>query len=50
VVDLIFLGMGEDGYVASLFPGKPEAMRVDKSVYRAISNSPKPPPNRITLG
>jgi 6-phosphogluconolactonase len=50
VLDLIFLGMGEDGHVASLFPGEPESLVADRSVYRAISNSPKPPPNRVTLG
>ena len=49
-LDLVFLGMGEDGHVASLFPGEAESLIADKSVYRAISNSPKPPPNRITLG
>jgi 6-phosphogluconolactonase len=50
MLDLIFLGMGEDGHVASLFPGEPEEARLDPAVYRAISNSPKPPPHRVTLG
>jgi 6-phosphogluconolactonase len=50
VLDLIFLGMGEDGHVASLFPGEPEPLRANPAVFRAISGSPKPPPNRITLG
>lgn len=50
VLNLIFLGMGEDGHVASLFPREPEAMVNDKAVYRAIADSPKPPPNRVTLG
>ena len=50
ILDLIFLGMGEDGHVASLFPNEPESLATDKSVYRAIGNSPKPPPNRVTLG
>ncbi len=50
VLDLIFLGLGEDGHVASLFPREPEAMMTDKAVYRAITDSPKPPPNRVTLG
>jgi 6-phosphogluconolactonase len=49
-LDLIFLGMGEDGHVASLFPGEPESVRADQSVYRTIQNSPKPPSNRVTLG
>jgi 6-phosphogluconolactonase len=49
VLDLIFLGMGEDGHVASLFPGETETANSDKAVYRAVNNSPKPPPNRVTL-
>ena len=49
-LDLIFLGMGEDGHVASLFPGEPETARANPAVFRAITNSPKPPPNRVTLG
>jgi 6-phosphogluconolactonase len=50
VLDLIFLGMGEDGHVASLFPDEPEAARGNPATYRVITNSPKPPPNRVTLG
>ena len=46
LLDLIFLGMGEDGHVASLFPGEPDEIM---SVYRAVTAS-KPPPRRITLG
>jgi 6-phosphogluconolactonase len=50
ILDLIFLGMGEDGHVASLFPGEMETADSGKVVYRVVNNSPKPPPNRITLG
>ena len=50
MLDLIFLGMGEDGHVASLFPGESESARTNPAVYRAIRNSPKPPPTRVTLG
>lgn len=50
VLDWIFLGLGEDGHVASLFPEEPEAARANPAVYRVITNSPKPPPNRVTLG
>ena len=50
ILDLIFLGMGKDGHVASLFPGEPDVSISDKAIYRAVKNSPKPPQNRITLG
>lgn len=49
LIDLILLGMGEDGHVASLFPGEAESSRRDSAVYRAVT-SPKPPPQRVTLG
>lgn len=49
VLDLVFLGMGEDGHVASLFPGEPAEMIADSRVYRAVTAG-KPPPRRITLG
>ena len=48
IFDLVFLGMGEDGHVASLFPGDAEALE-STAVYRAV-NGLKPPPRRITLG
>jgi len=48
VIDLVFLGMGEDAHVASLFPGDTEAID-SQAVYRAVTG-PKPPPRRITLG
>jgi len=49
VLDIIFLGMGEDGHVASLFPGEPGVLISDKAIYCTVKNSPKPPPDRITL-
>jgi 6-phosphogluconolactonase len=49
VLDMIFLGMGEDGHVASLFPGELGAAVSDPAVYRAVT-AVKPPPRRITLG
>jgi 6-phosphogluconolactonase len=48
-LDLIFLGMGEDGHVASLFPGAPPEVLNCASPFLAVENSPKPPPRRISL-
>lgn len=50
ILDLVFLGMGEDGHVASLFPGESAALQANESVYRVVRNSPKPPPVRVTIG
>jgi 6-phosphogluconolactonase len=50
ILDMVFLGLGEDGHVASLFPSESETWMADKAIYRVIRNSPKPPPNRVTLG
>jgi 6-phosphogluconolactonase len=49
VLDLILLGMGEDGHVASLFPGEPESAMNDPAVYRPVTAT-KPPPQRVTMG
>ncbi len=49
VLDLVLLGMGEDGHIASLFPGEPEDVINSPAVHRAVTAS-KPPPRRITLG
>jgi 6-phosphogluconolactonase len=49
ILDLVILGMGEDGHTASLFPGEPESLINDSAVYRAVT-AVKPPPRRITLG
>ena len=45
-LDMIFLGMGEDGHVASLFP--PVEQRDGRAIYVAVTAS-KPPPNRISM-
>lgn len=45
--DLVLLGMGQDGHTASLFPNHPWAQNPDGVI--AVANSPKPPPERISL-
>ena len=50
VLDLILLGLGEDGHTASLFPGEREESAGSRAVYRPVHDSPKPPPDRVTLG
>jgi 6-phosphogluconolactonase len=44
---LLWLGVGDDGHTLSLFPGKQD-LGSDKLVV-AVHNSPKPPPDRISL-
>lgn len=46
--EVLLLGIGPDGHVASLFPGHP-ALGVDDAVAVAVHDSPKPPPERISL-
>ncbi|ADB32328.1 6-phosphogluconolactonase [Kribbella flavida DSM 17836] len=48
VFDLLMLGVGPDGHVASLFPDHPELAVDDRSAV-AVHDSPKPPPTRISL-
>jgi 6-phosphogluconolactonase len=45
--DLMMLGVGPDGHVASLFPGTPQ-LDAD-SITVAVTDSPKPPPQRVSL-
>ncbi|HLX95379.1 MAG TPA: 6-phosphogluconolactonase [Verrucomicrobiae bacterium] len=49
VLDLVLLGMGEDGHVASLFPGAPVGIIPGAAPFLAVENSPKPPPRRLSL-
>ena len=49
VLDLVLLGMGEDGHVASLFPNERESAARGTASYLAVNDAPKPPPQRVTL-
>jgi 6-phosphogluconolactonase len=45
--DLVLLGLGEDGHMASLFPGYvPDPSEADVI---AVFDAPKPPPERVSL-
>jgi len=46
--EICFLGVGPDGHIASLFPDRPEILITDR-VAVAVRDSPKPPPERVTL-
>lgn len=46
--EVLMLGLGPDGHVASLFPGHP-AVDVVGEIAVAVHDSPKPPPDRVSL-
>jgi 6-phosphogluconolactonase len=48
-LDVVVLGIGPDGHVASLFPDAPTLDAGEESLCLGVNDSPKPPPERITL-
>jgi 6-phosphogluconolactonase len=46
--DITFLGLGPDGHVASMFPGQGTIRERERPVL-PVRDSPKPPPERLTL-
>src|SRR5262249_9390505 len=46
--DLLMLGVGPDGHIASLFPGFPQ-LDIRDAMAAGVTGSPKPPPERVTL-
>ncbi len=49
VLDVVVLGIGPDGHVASLFPGAGTLEAGERELCLGVRDSPKPPPERITL-
>lgn len=47
-IDVLLLGVGPEGHVASIFPDSP-AVADDRTVV-AVRDCPKPPPTRVSLG
>lgn len=48
VLDIVLLGIGEDGHTASLFPHN-AALQAAGALCVAVHDAPKPPPDRVSL-
>ncbi|HEX4033970.1 MAG TPA: 6-phosphogluconolactonase [Solirubrobacteraceae bacterium] len=48
VLDVVLLGIGEDGHTASLFPGA-ATLQAGAVVCVPVHDSPKPPPDRVSM-
>jgi 6-phosphogluconolactonase len=46
--DVLMLGVGEEGHVASIFPSSPAVYEQERTVV-AVRNCPKPPPTRVSM-
>jgi 6-phosphogluconolactonase len=49
MLDLIFLGLGENGHTASLMPNAPPEVAKSHAPFIYVPNSPKPPPERVSM-
>lgn len=47
--DLVLFGLGNDGHIASLFPGQVDHLNLVSDSVAIVTNSPKDPSNRLTL-
>jgi 6-phosphogluconolactonase len=48
-IDIILVSSGEDGHIASLFPGHPGLAQKQQG-FILIADAPKPPPERMSAG
>jgi 6-phosphogluconolactonase len=49
VLDLVVLGIGPEGHIASLFPDSTALAADGSALCLGVEDSPKPPPQRVTL-
>lgn len=50
ILDLVILGVGEDGHTASLFPEREDLLHpASTSIVIPVTDAPKPPPDRVSM-